>query len=124
MHEFGFAQQIAEICIASAEKNHAKRIKDIYLELGEFTLIIDDYLKQCFEMIAQGTPMLTGVKVHITRTPGVIKCQDCGHETQIHVSTDNPLTGINVFACEKCKSSNTLIIKGKEANIKNLKIEV
>lgn len=124
MHEFGFAQQIADICITSAGKHGAKRIKDIYLEIGEFTLIIDDYLKQCFEMIAQDSPMLSGVNIHITRTPGVVKCQECGHETQIHVSADNPLTGINLFSCEKCHSPKTLIIRGKEANIKNLKIEV
>ncbi|HMF31786.1 MAG TPA: hydrogenase maturation nickel metallochaperone HypA [Candidatus Lokiarchaeia archaeon] len=124
MHEFGFAQQIADICVASAEKNNALRIKDIYIEIGDFTLIQDEYLQFCFNIIADQTPILKGAEFHITHVPGVVRCQECGHDTVVTIDKENPLSGINIFACEACGATNTVIVRGKEANVKNLKIEV
>lgn len=123
MHEFGFATQIVEICIASAQKHHAQRIKDIYIEIGDFTLIQEEYLQFCLGIIAEQTPLLQGTAFHVTRVPGVVKCLECGHETEVHIDMENPLAGINIFGCEACGAKNTSIVKGKEANVKNLKIE-
>jgi hydrogenase nickel incorporation protein HypA/HybF len=124
MHEFGFAQQIADICVASAKKNNAQRVKEIYIEIGDFTLIQDEYLQFCFNIIAEQTPLLEGAEFFITHVPGVVRCNECGADTEVTVDKENPLSGINIFACSACGSTNTSIVRGKEANVKYLKIEV
>jgi len=87
MHEFSLAQNIFDICIQSANKYSAKRIVDIFLEIGDFTLVIEDFLKQCFEIISKGS-ISEGANIHITKTPGILTCYDCGEQSEIWFQQD------------------------------------
>ncbi|MHA1340832.1 MAG: hydrogenase maturation nickel metallochaperone HypA/HybF [Promethearchaeota archaeon] len=82
MHEFSLAQNIFDVCIQSAKYYNAKRILDIYLEIGDFTLVIEDFLKQCFEIVSKNS-IAEGANLHIKKTPGLLLCYDCGEKSQI-----------------------------------------
>ena len=122
MHEFAFAYQIFKVAEATAQKYSAKRITEVFLEIGELTLIVPQLLKESFKMATKGS-IAEGAKLHIEITPGKIKCRDCGKEGTVTLDDEAYLTGLQLFQCKYCKSKNTEVLEGKKANVKNIKIQ-
>ena len=123
MHEFGFAMQIFQVAEATAKKYNDKKIKAVFLEIGELTLIVPELLKKSFEMAIKGS-IAEGAELVITVTPGKIKCRDCGKEGSVTLSEKTYLTGLQLFQCQHCESQNTEVVEGsKKANVKSVKIE-
>ena len=121
MHEFSFAMNIFKVAEATAIKYNAKKITEVYLEIGELTLIVPDLLKQSFKMATHGS-IAEGAELIIEITPGKIKCRECGKESTVTLSEDTYLKGLELFQCQHCESKNTEVIEGKKANVKNIKI--
>jgi len=122
MHEFSFAYNIFKVAEATAAKYNAKKITEVLLEIGELTLIVPELLQRSFEMATKGS-IAEGAKLNITITPGKIKCRECGKTSEISLTHDAQLTGLQLFKCSSCGSNNTEIIEGKKANVKNIKIQ-
>jgi len=122
MHEFSFAYDIFKIAEATALKYNANKISQVYLEIGELTLIVPELLKRSFEMATKGS-IAEGAELKIEITPGKIKCRDCNKVSTVTLSEESYLTGLQLFQCRHCKSKNTEIIEGKKANVKNIKIQ-
>ncbi|MFX1256752.1 MAG: hydrogenase maturation nickel metallochaperone HypA [Promethearchaeota archaeon] len=122
MHEFSFAYNIFKIAEATAIKHNAIKITEVYLEVGELTLIVPELLKQSFKMATTGS-IAEGANLIIEKVPGKIKCRECGEISTVTLSEDAYLTGLQLFQCKHCKSKNTEIIEGKKANVKNIKIQ-
>ena len=121
MHEFSFAYNIFKIAEATAIKNKATKITEVYLEIGELTLIVPELLKKSFEMATSGS-MAEGAELKIEKTPGKIKCRECNKISKVTLTEEAHLTGLSLFQCKHCQSKDTEIIEGKKANIKNIKI--
>ena len=151
MHEFSVAMDILNVCVKSAEQNNAKVIKEVFLELGDFTLIVEDMLSQCFNIAAKGSIAETA-KLNMARTPGTLICNDCSQSSEIwfneekdkeEKSTEEKKSsaeiyekgigassgvseykylGANLFQCKHCGSKNTDLKGGKEIKIKNIKV--
>ncbi len=64
-----------------------------------------------------------GAKLNIKITPGKIKCRDCNQISEVTLTRESELTGLQLFKCSHCESNNTEIIEGKKANVKNIKIQ-
>jgi len=149
VHEFALIQNIIDRCLRIAQQNKAAALTDIYLEVGEFSLVIEHMFQQSFIMVRKNTIAETA-QLHITRTPGVIYCNSCAKESEIWwknsvkdsdtvqrksiqnyertITTTNVLTGQsdfghNLFQCPYCSSNDTDLIKGKSIVIKNIKIK-
>jgi hydrogenase nickel incorporation protein HypA/HybF len=122
MHEFAFAYDIFKIAEATALKYNAKKISEVYLEVGELTLIVPQLLRQSFKMATSGS-IAEGAELKIEIIPGQIKCRECGKISKVTLSEEAQLTGLQLFQCKFCKSKNTEIIEGKKANVKNIKIQ-
>ena len=121
MHEFSFAMNIFKVAEATAIKYNAKKITEVYLEIGELTLIVPELLKQSFKMATHGS-IAEGAELIIEIIPGKIKCRECNKEGTVTLTEDSYLTGLQLFQCRHCKSKNTEIIEGKKANVRNIKI--
>jgi hydrogenase nickel incorporation protein HypA/HybF len=121
MHEFSFAYNIFKIAEETAIKNKATKITEVYLEIGELTLIVPELLKKSFEMATSGS-MAEGAELIIEKTPGKIKCRECNKISTVTLTEEAHLTGLSLFQCKHCQSKDTEIIEGKKANIKNIKI--
>ena len=122
MHEFSFAYNIFKIAEATALKYNANKISEVYLEIGELTLIVPELLKWSFEMATKGS-IAEGAELKIEILPGKIKCRDCSKVSTVTLSEESYLTGLQLFQCRHCQSKNTEIIEGKKANVKNIKIQ-
>lgn len=122
MHEFSFAYNIFKVAEATAIKYNAKKISEVYLEIGELTLIVPDLLRQSFKMATHGS-IAEGAELIIEIIPGKIRCRDCSEISTVSLSEETYLTGLQLFQCQHCKSKNTEIVEGKKANVKNIKIQ-
>lgn len=122
MHEFSFAYNIFKVAEATAIKYNAKKISEVYLEIGELTLIVPDLLRESFKMATHGS-IAEGAELIIEIVPGKIKCRDCSEISTVSLSEETYLTGLQLFQCQHCKSKNTEIVEGKKANVKNIKIQ-
>ena len=122
MHEFAFAMDIFKVAEATAIKYNAKKITEVYLEIGELTLIVPELLKQSFKMAITGS-IADGAELVIEITPGKIKCRECGKISRVTLTDEAYLTGLQLFQCRHCESKNTEIVEGKKANVKNIKIQ-
>ncbi|TXT53388.1 MAG: putative hydrogenase nickel incorporation protein HypA [Promethearchaeota archaeon] len=122
MHEFAFAHKIYKIAEQTAQKYNAKKITVIYLEIGELTLIIPELLKESFKIATAGT-IAEGAELKIEVLPGKIKCRECGKISEITITKEAKLTGLQLFQCKYCESKDTEIIYGKAANVKNIQIQ-
>jgi hydrogenase nickel incorporation protein HypA/HybF len=122
MHEFAFAYNIFKVAEATAIKYNAKKITEVLLEIGELTLIVPELLQRSFEMATKGS-IAEGAILNIKITPGKIKCRDCNQISEVIITRESELTGLQLFKCSHCGSSNTEIVEGKKANVKNIKIQ-
>ncbi|MFX0028373.1 MAG: hydrogenase maturation nickel metallochaperone HypA [Candidatus Hermodarchaeota archaeon] len=122
MHEFSFAYNIFKVAEATALKYNAKKITEVLLEIGELTLIVPELLQRSFDMATRGS-IAEGAKLTITMTPGKIQCRDCNKNSEVTLTKEAQLTGLQLFQCSNCGSNNTEIIEGKKANVKNIKIQ-
>jgi hydrogenase nickel incorporation protein HypA/HybF len=122
MHEFSFAYNIFKVAEATALKYKAKKITEVLLEIGQLTLIVPELLRRSFEMATKGS-IAEGAKLIITMTPGKIKCRECNKVSEVSLTQEAQLTGLQLFQCAHCGSKNTEIIEGKKANVKNIKIQ-
>ena len=123
IHEFSFAYSIFKVAEATAIKYNAKKISEVYLEIGELTLIVPELLKQSFKMATSGS-IAEGAELVIEVIPGKIKCRECNKISTVTLSEEAQLTGLQLFQCRHCESKNTEILpQSKKANIKNIKIQ-
>ena len=122
MHEFSFAYDIFKVAEATALKYNAKRITEVLLEIGELTLIVPELLKRSFEMATKGS-IAEGARLTIKMLPGKIKCRECDKVSEVSITKEAQLTGLQLFQCSHCGSNNTEIIEGKKANVRNIKIQ-
>lgn len=122
MHEFAFAYNIFQVAEKTAKQYNAKRITKVFLEIGELTLIVPHLLKESFKMATKDS-IAEGAELDITITPGKIKCRDCGKESNVTLTEEAQLTGLQLFQCQHCGSKNTEVIDGKKATVKNIKIQ-
>jgi len=122
MHEFSFAYSIFKVAESTAIKYNAKKISEVYLEIGELTLIVPDLLRQSFKMATHGS-IAEDAELIIEIVPGKIKCRDCGEISTVSLSEEAHIKGLQLFQCQNCKSRNTEVIEGKKANVKNIKIQ-
>ena len=147
MHEFAVANQIFESCIETANHHQVPQILEINVELGDFTLIVEEMLIYSFNVCRQQSPITTEANLVITRTPGVIQCNDCKKTSEIwfneeqqevpqenadeldlfsqkvHLNKDLRMMNLNLFKCKHCNSRNTDLISGKEIRVKNIKVQ-
>jgi hydrogenase nickel incorporation protein HypA/HybF len=122
MHEFSFAYNIFKVAEATAIKYNAKKITEVFLEIGELTLIVPDLLRRSFEIATKGS-IAEGAKLNIQILPGKIRCRECDKISEVTLTNEAQLTGLQLFRCTHCGSNNTEIIEGKKANVKNIKIQ-
>lgn len=122
MHEFSFAYSIFKVAEATALKYNAKKISEVFLEIGELTLIVPELLRRSFEIATKGS-IAEGAKLTIEMLPGKIKCRECNKISEVSLTKEAQLTGLQLFQCVHCGSKNTEIIDGKKANVKNIKIQ-
>ncbi|MHA1680246.1 MAG: hydrogenase maturation nickel metallochaperone HypA/HybF [Promethearchaeota archaeon] len=135
MHEFSFASHLIQVVMNSVKKNGVKRVRQVLVEVGEFTMIIPSFLETCYDIIKENYPEIQDSTISIKKVPGEIKCNECAAITTISFDSGDEddagsgsglpseLARPSLFKCEACGSTNTTIVSGKQTLIKSMMVD-
>ena len=112
MHELSLACQMVEEVEAIAEREGATEILSLTLAVGALSGVDREALEFAYPAAIEGTK-LEKTKLHIVEVPAVIRCDDCGAETEPDL--------LNII-CGACHSVNVEIIDGKDLIINAIEL--
>jgi hydrogenase nickel incorporation protein HypA/HybF len=121
MHEISIAGAIVDAVLDAARKNDAKKVDEVYIEIGELTALNPDQLKFIFETITRGT-MAEGARYNIEVIKPLISCKNCSYNGEIEFF-ERLHFFLPVIKCPKCGETDVDITAGRECCVKKIKIE-
>lgn len=110
MHEMSITQEIIDLCL---KHTTGRRVLSIDVEIGELTSVMPEAVEFCFEACTRET-LLEGASLNIFKTPGIAQCNEC--------NATNPITEL-YGECQKCGSSQMIIISGEELRVREIEVE-
>lgn len=113
MHELAVTESLLEIALRHAREQHARRITDLYLVIGQWSSMVDDSIQFYWDILSEGT-IAKGAILHFKRIPVVLMCQHCGEE--YHPDSQE-------FACPKCGGTQTQVKAGQEFQLEAIDVE-
>lgn len=113
MHEMSIAEGILDIAMDYAQKNHAKKITEVGLLLGEMSGVEVESLEFSFRMLVKGT-IADGAELKIKHIPLMGKCSKCGKT--FHIDNYD-------FWCPECENGVLQTISGRELQVEYLEVD-
>ena len=110
MHEIGIVRQILHTVEGVARENGISRIDAVVVDCGELSLVIPDYLRELYPVVAKGT-ILEGSELIINEIPGMARCNVCGEVFNVIQHKGN---------CPECGSFEKEILTGRELIVKEI----
>lgn len=111
MHELAVTENILQITTRYAQQEHAIRVTDVYLVIGDLSSIIDDSVQFYWDFITKDT-VCEQSALHFRRIPAKARCLNCGNEFQLK----------ELMPCPQCDSARFKIIEGEEFFVDSIKI--
>jgi hydrogenase nickel insertion protein HypA len=122
MHELSLAESLLKSANQIAIEKLAKKINKLYISIGEFALIMEEQFSFCLDIMKQEFELTKDIEIEISREPGVLLCNQCGHEGP-GTGEDEPQYGLAaIFKCSKCQSYDTEILTGMETYIEKMDV--
>ena len=113
MHEMSIAEGIYDIVRDYAEQNHATKVREVGLLLGEMAGVEQESLAFSWHVLTQGTPA-EGAALKIRSVPLIGRCTKCGKE--FHIEHYD-------FWCPECKDGVLKTISGRELQVEYLEVD-
>jgi len=123
MHEFSIIQNVIRRAVEEADKNEAKSVKSLTIQLGEMLFVSEDAAQLAFETLSKGT-ILEGAKLTVEQVHSHVKCPKCGysgHADDLPSHEEFHSAGMPMLECPKC-GAFLEIEGGQECTIKNIVI--
>ena len=120
MHEISIAGAIIDSVVDCAKKNDAKKVEEVFLEIGELTGLNPDQMKFIFETITRGT-VAEGAKYDIKIIKSRINCRNCSYSGNIEIFEKMHFF-LPVIKCPECGDVDIDIIAGRECCVKKIRI--
>lgn len=120
MHEISIAGAIVDAVIDTAKKNDAKKVDEVFLEIGELTALNTDQLKFIFETITKGT-VAEDAKYNIEVIHPLIECKKCQYKGPIEYFEKLHFF-LPAIKCPDCGETDVDIIAGRECCVRKIKI--
>ena len=123
MHEFGLAQQIAERLKAEAEREGARRIIAVDIEVGGLVHgSVDNIAFWVKESLREGLGKDAAVRV--VRGSASLSCADCRRRSSFEPSDDHELDAHYLLArCPHCGSARVQVKGDTGCLIRHLELE-
>jgi len=122
MHELSVMTQIVESVLSEAKKRNAKKVEEVDLNIGEFTMLGNEQMKFAYEVLSRDT-ILEGSKLNIGQIKGKVKCTKCSYEGPVKLAEDTPHKMVPILECPKCQSP-AKITEGIECIVRNIRMVV
>lgn len=120
MHEISIAGAIIDSVLDAANKNNAKKVEKVFIEVGELTALNPDQLRFIFETITKGTAA-EGAKYDIATIKPLISCKKCSYNGPIEYYEKMHFF-LPIIKCPECGNSDVDIIAGRECCVKKIKV--
>jgi hydrogenase nickel incorporation protein HypA/HybF len=114
MHELGIVFHISDSVEKIAQEHQISHVDKVVLEIGEVSLILHDYLVDCWNWNAKRNPLFAGCTLEIETIPAITYCEDCGEQYP---------TVAHGRICPRCHGEHTYLIQGNEALIREIVVE-
>jgi hydrogenase nickel incorporation protein HypA/HybF len=121
MHEFSTVKNIVERVTEVAEKEDAREILRLDIELGELTLLEEEQMRFWLEVMLSESRLGKSTEVVLHRIPGVIQCNKCGYKGGLETTNLDHL--FPILKCPKCESFDLEVTEGEDCIIKSLEID-
>ncbi len=113
MHEFAITQSILAIALEQAEKNSARKIRNINISIGELSGIVDNCVEFYFPFLSKDT-IANGATLTFEKKPTILRCRDC----------ENTFSPDDIkWACPECRSQSVEILSGRECYINTIEVD-
>lgn len=113
MHEMSLAEGIVQLLEEHATSQQFRRVKQLWLQVGELAGVEVEALSFCLEVVLRDT-LADGAQVHIERVPGQGWCLACSTPVTVHARFD---------ACPACGKHQVQISGGDEMRVAELEVE-
>jgi len=113
VHEMALTESIVEIAIEEAQKQGARRVTRLFLDVGALSCVDPEALEFCFAAVASGTAA-EGAKLEIARIVGAGWCLECERSV--------PLTE-RFGACPECGRHRVQMTAGDELKVREMEID-
>jgi hydrogenase nickel incorporation protein HypA/HybF len=113
MHEMSLAQGILEILEDAARRERARRVKNVWLELGALSAVEPEAIAFCFDAVTRGT-LAEGAQLNIEIIPGRGVCLHCGQSVPM-ARRDDP--------CPLCGRYQMQVADGTQMRVRELEVE-
>lgn len=113
MHEIKIAEDLSLIVLETANKEKLRKVTRVNISFGQLVQIVPDIFRFAFSETVKSS-VAENAEVNIEIVPVKLKCMVCGDDFNINE---------NLFACNKCGSTDVGIIQGKELFIKSIEGE-
>lgn len=114
MHEITLCQNAVEIMQQFGQRNNARKITAVWMEIGAFSCVEPEALNFCFELACRET-LAQGCVLHLDTPAAESWCRDCQQNV--------PLFTPHVLICPQCGGRNLRVIADDGMKIKRIEIE-
>ena len=109
----GITKGILAASIEAAEKEHATRINEIRISVGDMTDVVETALQFAFETLRQDT-LASEATLVVNHISPKSRCNVCGNEFE-HDKWD--------LTCPKCEAFLCELVEGRELRIDSIDID-
>jgi hydrogenase nickel incorporation protein HypA/HybF len=121
MHEFSMTSQIVEAVLSEAKKQHAQKVIEVEIEIGDLTFLGIEQIRFAYEILTDKT-IAKDSKLTIKQIPGRGKCDSCGYDGPLSYLNDEQYHMIiPTFNCQRCGKPLS-ITAGRECIISRIRI--
>jgi hydrogenase nickel incorporation protein HypA/HybF len=113
MHELSIVEAMVSIVLEKAKEANAKKVRRVYLVVGELSGVLNEAVELYFDMLTKDT-IAAGADLFFMRPPAEVRCRNCG---TVYSPENLKLT------CPKCKEQKIEIISGQELYVDSLEVE-
>lgn len=104
MHELSLTQAIVELAIEHAERNKARKILRLTVEIGALSGVIVEAVEFAFDVCSKGT-LAEGATLEIRHIAGRGRCLACQNDAEV---------GTLTHVCPLCGSLALEMVQGQE----------
>jgi hydrogenase nickel incorporation protein HypA/HybF len=121
MHEFSMTSQIVEAVLSEAKKQHAQKVIEVEVEIGDLTFLGIEQIRFAYEILTDKT-IAKDSKLTIKQIPGRGKCDGCGYDGPLSYLNDEQYHMIiPTFNCPRCEKPLS-ISAGRECIIRRIRL--
>ena len=114
MHELSIMTGVLEIALEYAQKNSARKINKIFLQIGAMSDVLPEWAQSYFDMLSKDT-IAEQASLEIEKIPIRTRCNICGRETTF-------TNGEWQFTCPAC-GGGVELLSGRELKIHSIEID-